>query len=137
MLSKINDLSALLEDTRDEDAESMENCKRAYDRLLRIFYNVLLPNEQIPGNMVMAWAATLTSEFRHLLRDHHPPALTLLTYFSLLLRDDSWYTKGWRFWLIDIISQMMLPSPWRECIQWANDQIQADAEFLEVRGPIS
>ena len=52
-----------MENATDHDYESMEHCKKAYDRLVRIYFNVLLPNDQIPGNLVLV--SVETPKLRH------------------------------------------------------------------------
>lgn len=135
MLEMVGDLGDAIKASDTVPSDQREILKPAHDRLSRIAHNILMAPEQVPGNMALAWAAVLSAEFRGLMRDHYPPAITLLAYFSLLLIDDSWYKKGWRFWILDALSRMSLPEPWHGFLHWAEDQLSADADFLDIRPP--
>lgn len=89
-LEHMQEIGRLLNKHAQEDPDNIGHCTSAYDGLNRNMFNMLMPQEQIPSHEILAWPATLSVEFRRLIRDKYPPAITLLTYFSLCLRDDCW-----------------------------------------------
>lgn len=131
-LEKIDELGRWL-DEANEPQERVAHCKVAHERLVRVAYNTLMPNEQVVGHEVLPWVAVLDGEYINALRERYPPALTILIYFCLLLRDDCWYTKGWRAWILDSTDALTLPVPWGDLVLWAQHQVRTDKEFLDIR----
>lgn len=89
-LEHMQEIGHLLRKHSQEDPDKTTHCTGAYDGLNRIMFNTLMPVEQVTSHEILAWPATLSGEFMSLIRDRYPPAITLLTFFSLCLRDDCW-----------------------------------------------
>lgn len=135
LLERVQSFTLLLEVTRAANAEEeqkLKHCREAHAILGRIAHNVMMRNEQVSGHEVLAWPAVTAGEYVGLLRAHFPPALPTLGYFCLLLRNDCWYTQGWRSWTINILAGLDVPAPWHNLLQWSADQVK-DVDFLDIR----
>ncbi|PSR80520.1 hypothetical protein BD289DRAFT_440630 [Coniella lustricola] len=68
----------------------------------------------------LSWPISISEAFIKLLREKHPAAIVLLTYYCVIVQGTesrTWYTRGWASKLL-LAAEVLVPSPWAALIEW-------------------
>lgn len=74
---------------------------------------------------ILSWPILLNEAFIVLLREKHPAAIVMLTYYGVLVQateSDTWYTRGWALKLLRA-AETLVPSTWSALIEWPIERI--------------
>lgn len=69
---------------------------------------------------VMTWPISMSEEYISLIRQRHPAALALMTYYCVILHatgGNYWFVRGWGSSVAKDI-ECALPSQWRDVVRW-------------------
>ena len=122
------------------EGEDKETCIMAYQHLYLVVKKSVQPEDEMNRVIIQAWPATLLPGFMRLLKEHNPPALSLLAMWAIILREGNWLSRGWKGWIIEALWLMRknreksgdnVDDVWWGTIDWIAGLIREDPDFLE------
>lgn len=76
-------------------------------------------------SLLIAWPMVTPGPFLDLIAKRHPPALSVLAHYCVLIRraeSKIWCLEGWGSSLMEEISSELRDSPWESTLRWPTDR---------------